>query len=200
MGLLARLFGRDGGDRLPTPTYSNDAVIQRLEREEGVDRETARAWFGEMLVFLDLCARSDDVIAPPKQVDAAWHAFLLHSRDYEAYCRERFGRVIHHQPDDVPDPEADAYRRGYVQRANYGPEVGMAGLWLIPVGMEADGLSTEQLQEQIRDESEAGASGGGSYGGDSGGYYGGDSGSDGGAGGGASCGGGGSSCGGGGGS
>jgi len=200
MGLLAKLFGRDGGERLPAPTYSNEAVIQRIEREEGVDRETARAWFGEMLVFLDLCARSNDVTAPPKQVDVAWHAFLLHSRDYDAYCQERFGRVIHHQPDDMPDPEA--YRRGYVQRAHYGPEAGMAGLWLIPVGMEADGLSTEQVQEQIREEEEAGASGGGGH---SGGYYGGDSGggndsggsSD---GGGSSCGGGGSSCGGGGGS
>jgi uncharacterized membrane protein YgcG len=154
-------------------------VIQRIEREEGVDRETARAWFGEMLVFLDLCAQSDDVIAPPKEVDAAWHAFLLHSRDYDAYCRERFGRVIHHQPSGMPDPEA--YRRGYVQRARYGPEAGTAALWLIPVGMETDGMTTQEMQDQIRAEDQGGAYGDG--GGDSGGGAG--------DGGGASCGGGG---------
>jgi len=173
---------RDRGRGLPPSTYSNDGVIQRIEREEGVDRETARAWFGEALVFLDLCAQSDDVISPPKEVDAAWHAFLLHSRDYDAYCRERFGRVIHHQPGDMPDPEA--YRRGYLQRARYGPEAGTAALWLIPVGMEADGLTTEEMQEQIRAEELAGA-------------YGGDGGSDGGGGDGGGGDGGGTSCGGG---
>ncbi len=67
-----------------------------------------------MLIFLDLCARSDEMLSPPPDVDKAWHAFLLHSRDYEAYCNERFGRVIHHQPTGEPDP--DAYRRAYERR------------------------------------------------------------------------------------
>jgi tRNA-dihydrouridine synthase B len=33
-------------------------------------------------------------ISPPEPVDVAWHAFILHTRDYESYCRERYGRVI----------------------------------------------------------------------------------------------------------
>jgi len=46
------------------------------------------------------------MLSPPPAVDAAWHAFLLHTRDYEAYCMERYGRIIHHQPTAEPDPEA----------------------------------------------------------------------------------------------
>jgi len=58
------------------------------------------------------------MISPPEPVDKAWHAFVLHTRDYEAYCRERFGRVIHHQPAEAPDPEA--YRRAYAARSSWG--------------------------------------------------------------------------------
>jgi len=54
MGLLDRLRGRPDAQPLPPPTYSNDSVIGRIVEEEGVDRTTARAWFDEMLTFLDL--------------------------------------------------------------------------------------------------------------------------------------------------
>jgi hypothetical protein len=101
-----RLFGRRRKPNRPPPAYSNEAVIQRIQDDAGVDRETARAWFGEMLLFLDLVADSKDFISPPGPVDVAWHAFILHTRDYEAYCRERFGKVIHHEPTGKADPRA----------------------------------------------------------------------------------------------
>jgi len=74
MGLLDRLRGRPDAQPLPPPTYSNDSVIGRIVEEEGVDRTTARAWFDEMLTFLDLGARSDEILSPPPNVDRAWHA------------------------------------------------------------------------------------------------------------------------------
>jgi hypothetical protein len=114
MKLFARRRRADG--RLPT--YSNESVIETIERDAGVDRATARTWFNEMLIFLDLAAESKDFISPPKPVDAAWHAFILHTREYEAYCRERFGRVIHHEPTGGPDP--GAYRRAYDRRRSRG--------------------------------------------------------------------------------
>jgi hypothetical protein len=113
-----RLLRRFRKPDRPTPTYSNEAVLQRIEQDAGVDRDTARRWFNEMLVFLDLVADSKDFISPPGPVDVAWHAFILHTRDYEAYCRERFGRVIHHEPTGEPDPHA--YRRAYDRRARQG--------------------------------------------------------------------------------
>jgi hypothetical protein len=165
-----RLFRRTRVER-EALTYSNESVVARIQTEAGVDRDTARAWFNEMLVFLDLAAGSKKLISPPEPVDVAWHAFILHTRDYEAYCRERFGRVIHHEPTGAPDPTA--YRRAYERRAEYGPMD--AVIWAVPVGVAAS------------DENASDAAGGAS-GGDTGG--GGDGG------GGSSCGG--SSCGGGG--
>jgi uncharacterized membrane protein YgcG len=123
-----RLFGRRRGSDRPPPSYSNEAVISRIQEEAEIDRATARAWFNEMLIFLDLAADSKDFISPPGPVDAAWHAFILHTRDYEAYCRERFGRVIHHEPTGKPDP--NAYRRAYERRTRQG-EIDPA-IWAVP--------------------------------------------------------------------
>ena len=142
MGLIAKMLGDRRPDGLPPPTYSNDSVIKRIEREEKVDRETARAWFAEMLVFLDLCARSDDELAPPPNVDKAWHAFLLHTRAYEAYCRERFGRLVHHQP-GTTDP--NAYRRAYARRRAYdGLPSSDPMIWPVAAGAGVADLATPQ--------------------------------------------------------
>lgn len=97
-----------------------------------MDRETAAALWEEMLLFLDMVALSEEFISPPPQVDVAWHAFILHTRDYEAYCRERYGRVIHHQPTGKPDSRA--YERAYKARsANSAPVDPL--IWPVPVAI-----------------------------------------------------------------
>jgi uncharacterized membrane protein YgcG len=170
-----RLFGRRRKTDRGAPTYSNEAVVERIQREAGVDRDTARTWFNEMLVFLDLVAGSRDFMSPPGPVDVAWHAFILHTRDYEAYCRERFGRVIHHEPTGKPDPEA--YRRAYDRRMRQGPVDN--AVWAIPV--VAGGAAATEAGDSAGGDSAAGF-GGGDWGGGS---------SCGGGGGGGGCGGGG---------
>jgi hypothetical protein len=110
-------------------------VVERIQRDAGVDHETAKAWWGELLVFLDMVAESKQFVSPPKPVDVAWHAFILHTRDYEAYCRERYGRVIHHQPTGSPDPVA--YRRAYDRRASSGSPVDHA-ISAVPAGRAGD--------------------------------------------------------------
>lgn len=162
-----RLFGRRKKPARSVPAYSNEAVLQRIEQDAGVDRDTARRWFNEMLVFLDLVADSKDFISPPGPVDVAWHAFILHTRDYEAYCRERFGRVIHHEPTGEPDPHA--YRRAYDRRARQG-QLDPA-IWAVPAVGGAAAVS------------EAGSDGGGGFW-DGGSFGGGDGGGGGGCGGG----------------
>jgi hypothetical protein len=42
-----------------------------------------------MLVFLDLAADSKEFTSPPMPGDAAWHAFILNTRECEGCCRER---------------------------------------------------------------------------------------------------------------
>jgi hypothetical protein len=116
-----KLFGRKRKSSRGLPNYWNESVIEPIQRDARVDRETARTWFNEMLVFLDMVADSKKFISPPEAIDVAWHAFILHTRDYEDYCRERFGRVIHHQPTGAADP--DAYRRAHHQRSATGGPV-----------------------------------------------------------------------------
>ena len=68
------------------------------------------------------------------------------------YCNERFGKVIHHQPSDEPDPEA--YRRAYKRRRKYDSGASAnAAIWPLPAGTTDDDYDS---------------SGGGSGGGDSG--------------------------------
>jgi hypothetical protein len=36
---------------------------------------------------------------PSRAVDDAWHAFILTTRDYTAFCARAFGRYLHHTPE-----------------------------------------------------------------------------------------------------
>jgi len=38
------------------------------------------------------------VAMPSKVVDDAWHEFILHSREYELFCKTTFGHFLHHIP------------------------------------------------------------------------------------------------------
>jgi hypothetical protein len=86
-------------------------VVRRIAREERIRRRTAERRFVEMLKFLDVCAQATQTVSPPARVDAAWHCFILFTREYAAYCHGRFGRFIHHEPMESGDRHA--YRRAY---------------------------------------------------------------------------------------
>jgi hypothetical protein len=87
-------------------------VIDRIAREHHVPRTRAEQWFEELVRFLDLAAGSSLPLAPSKRVDKAWHEFVLFTREYEEFCRERYGRFLHHDPYGKPDREA--YVRTYM--------------------------------------------------------------------------------------
>lgn len=38
------------------------------------------------------------VSMPSQAVDALWHAFILDTRAYQRFCRDAFGRFLHHSP------------------------------------------------------------------------------------------------------
>lgn len=102
----------DRYDADPVPVERYDAVIRRIARAHRIRRETARRWFEEMVRFLDLSADATRPLAPSRKVDKAWHEFLLFTREYQELCEQRYGRFIHHDPFEQPDPEA--YKRTYV--------------------------------------------------------------------------------------
>lgn len=42
---------------------------------------------------------------PSTLADDMWHEFLLHTRDYAAFCDTAFGRFLHHVPESAMTPE-----------------------------------------------------------------------------------------------
>ena len=38
------------------------------------------------------------VSMPSRVVDDLWHAFILHTRTYQQFCNQTFGRFLHHTP------------------------------------------------------------------------------------------------------
>lgn len=59
---------------------------------------TQRALRSFFIAHLD--AGPDKVLAmPSKAADALWHAFILDTRAYHAFCEDAFGRYFHHLPE-----------------------------------------------------------------------------------------------------
>jgi len=54
----------------------------------------------EVIRFLSLVSSSKEILAPSKTVDLVWHEFILFTRLYQEFCESKFGRFIHHTPDD----------------------------------------------------------------------------------------------------
>lgn len=46
------------------------------------------------------------IAMPSKLVDAAWHAHITYTRDYQEFCQSVFGRFLHHTPESVMDGQA----------------------------------------------------------------------------------------------
>ncbi len=78
--------------------YHNQSVVDRIAKENEISTEEAERWFEGALQFLEVASVAGSPVSPSLKIDEAWHAFILHTRDYAAYCQERFGRFIHHQP------------------------------------------------------------------------------------------------------
>lgn len=95
-------------------------VIRRLARDKHLSKRAARTRFVEMLKFLEVCAATRQVVSPPPRIDDAWHAFVLFTRDYAAYCEARFGFFVHHDPSEASEPAA--YERARKRAtARFGP-------------------------------------------------------------------------------
>jgi hypothetical protein len=86
-----------------------DRLVARVAADEHVDHPMAERIVREALTFLECCAlRPDARLVPSNAVDAGWHAFLLHTRDYAAFCARVAGWFIHHQPADDPSAGSPA--------------------------------------------------------------------------------------------
>lgn len=53
-------------------------------------------------------------LSPTIAIDQAWHAHVLHTRRYEAFCRQHFGKFLHHNPEAgyaIVQPQLEVTRR-----------------------------------------------------------------------------------------
>ncbi|MEV4670954.1 hypothetical protein AB0K34_04805 [Actinomadura sp. NPDC049382] len=70
-----------------------------VAKHQEVTLAYAERMVSQMLVWMRAVADNPHVrLAMDETVDPAWHAFILHSEDYAAFCDRMFGRYLHHVP------------------------------------------------------------------------------------------------------
>ena len=90
---------------------NKDGIIDRIVEEEGISHEEAERRFMGMLQFLKVASVANAPVSPSKAIDSAWHAFILFTIDYAAYCKEHLDRFVHHQPTSAEVNNRDNYVR-----------------------------------------------------------------------------------------
>jgi hypothetical protein len=92
------------GRSLITPALF-DVLVHRVGDDDELHHALAERIIDQALAFLAACARNTTApLAPSELVDVGWHTFLLHTRDYAAFCHEIAGRFLHHVPTTPNDP------------------------------------------------------------------------------------------------
>ena len=95
-----------------TLLQDNDVLFEKLQKNAGIDPVHAEMAMTEVLRFLSLIADSKgETLTPSILVDDAWHEFILCTRAYCDYCRERFGRYMHHHPGGKSAKHAEQFAR-----------------------------------------------------------------------------------------
>jgi hypothetical protein len=75
-------------------------VIRRLVVREGFDEAEAQQLRIEFLRFISLKFVTTERLNPSQKVDEFWHAFIVHTEEYIAFCNRNFGYYVHHRPQD----------------------------------------------------------------------------------------------------
>ena len=95
-------------------TLSNPAVAAHFCRQHPeYDAAKANQLFQDLLSWMWLTlerkqrGRDTWMFGPLLVLDAMWHIFILHTRDYSNFCQTHFGAYFHH---DVESPE-DAHEQ-----------------------------------------------------------------------------------------
>lgn len=65
----------------------------------------------EVIKFLYLCSQNSLQLVPSKDVDIAWHEFILFTRAYQRFCEQHIGQFIHHQPSNDEQSNDSGYHR-----------------------------------------------------------------------------------------
>ncbi len=117
--------------------YRAPFLIEKLLKNHVADTaEQAEALFTEVKRYLVLnqVDRSRIWKMYSLRVDEVWHQFVLFTGEYVDYCKNQFGRYVHHSPSNAPDrgqadraPEATFAEFGARYRELFG--VDLPDLW-----------------------------------------------------------------------
>ena len=68
--------------------------------QPGLDASEIDRVFRALTQFFQAYLRSgcQPVAMPVRSADWLWHEFILHTQDYENFCKKAFGKFLHHQP------------------------------------------------------------------------------------------------------
>jgi len=90
-----------GPQAFPPSLLIDDKLEERLARKLGWSEERIADALANYRNFLWLSSLDQSQHhAPSEDVDEVWHAHILHTHDYIAFCDEYFGRYFHHVPGD----------------------------------------------------------------------------------------------------
>jgi hypothetical protein len=82
------------------------SIVVRYARKKMIDLEASAKIFSDVEFFLEKAfSLAAENVVPSKEVDDAWHDFILDTRQYVEYCELKFGRYIHHCPQDIANSE-----------------------------------------------------------------------------------------------
>ena len=65
----------------------------------------------EVVRFLQLIGTFGQTFTPSHPVDLAWHEFILCTKAYTDYCRDTFGRYVHHHPGGGDEENRSRFRK-----------------------------------------------------------------------------------------
>ena len=109
------------------PGYLPDKIVRTYPHLSQKDVQLVLKALKE---YFKICstAKMKMVSMPSKVVDLAWHEFILFTREYEKFCRQGFGKFLHHTPAKAMPPNSLAKkslkRAWYIacQQENISPE------------------------------------------------------------------------------
>ena len=100
---------------------AEDFLIEKFCAGENYSRERALALFDETKRFLIAGELLEVSLAPSLPVDTMWHAWILFTMDYTAFC-SHLGGYIHHRPIPSGNPEQPPLEPTVeIMQAAYGP-------------------------------------------------------------------------------
>ena len=107
--------------------YDISFVEDRLARDGGCHSTSiadAVLGFKRYMALAALGFRGLPVPSP--EVDDVWHAFLLFTREYSAFCRDAVGFFVHHTPTTREEPQ-DSLRASQVYERVFGAQLREVG-------------------------------------------------------------------------